>query len=137
MITICNACNDGQKVLGPGVDCKGCSASFCVDLDKREFTLAIDTNNQVNSHTSLSDKYATNQRSTTELVRRTKTPTCMCPECLSLDPLNSASKCGNFFLTFFQYCSCSANGHKIDFLMSHTSCFHLGNSISEMNLHIR
>lgn len=97
MITICNACNDGQKVLGPGVDCKGCNASFCLDLDKREFTSAIDTNHQVDSYTSLLDKYATGQRSTTELVPRTKTPTCRCPECLSLDQLNSASNFGSFF----------------------------------------
>lgn len=94
MITICNACNDGKKVLGSGVHCKGCSAPVCVDLDKREFTLAIDTNHQVNS------QYATDQSSTTELVPRTKTPICRCLECLSLDPLNSASNCGNFFLTF-------------------------------------
>lgn len=100
MITICNACNDGQKVLGPGVDCKGCSSSFCVDPDKKELTLAIDTNHQVNPYTSLLKKYATSQRSTTELVPRTKIPSCRCPVCPSLDPLNSASKCGNFFLTF-------------------------------------
>lgn len=92
---MCIACNDGQKGLGRGVDCKSCSASFCVDLDKRELTLAIDIKHLMYSHTSLFDKYVTDQHLTTELVPKTKTPTCSCPANLSLDPLNSASDCGN------------------------------------------
>ncbi|XP_020583432.1 putative 1-phosphatidylinositol-3-phosphate 5-kinase FAB1D isoform X2 [Phalaenopsis equestris] len=92
---MCNACNDGQKVLGHGVYCKGCSASFFVDLDKREFKLTIDVKHLTYSHISLLDKYATDQNSKFELIPKTDTPTCSFPAHLSMDPLNSSSDSGN------------------------------------------
>ncbi|KAI0507850.1 hypothetical protein KFK09_013978 [Dendrobium nobile] len=97
MITMCNACNDRQKVLGCGFDCKSYSTSYCLDLDKREYTLATDIKHLMYSHAFLLDKYVTDQRLTTELIAKTKpkTPTCSFPALLSPDPLISASDCGN------------------------------------------
>lgn len=89
------ACKDGQEELGRGVDCKSCSASFCLDLDKREVTSALEPKHLMNPHIPFMDNHAADQNSTiTEFVPITRISTHSCPV-LSPGPLSSAFDCGN------------------------------------------